>query len=240
MTRFFAAACIVLILFSSCSFMGGKKIRGNGNVVNQAKTFSGFTEVEVGSAIHLYVKQDSAFSVKVETDENLQQHIIIEQDGSTLRIKQENNTNLDATGDIKIYVSAPLFKRLEASGACKIIGESLLVSTEPISVDVNGASDAALELKAPKVTADLNGASNLKLSGQTKDLYLESSGASHAYCFTLLSENADVDVDGASNAEVFASVSLKADASGASDIRYKGAANHVGSASGAGSIKKVD
>ena len=223
MIRFFASAFLFLTLFTACTYMGGKKIRGNGNVVTQAKTFSGFTEVEVGSAIHLYVKQDSAFSVKVEVDENLQQYIIIEQDGGTLRIKQKNNTSLDATGSIKVYVSAPLFKRLEASGACKIIGENLLGATDEISLDINGASEGDFELKAPKVIADISGASNLKLRGKTKDFFLEGSGASHAKCFELLAENADVDVAGASSADVFASVSLKADASGASDIRYKGA-----------------
>ena len=241
MNRFFTAAFFFAILFSSCKYVIGKRINGNGKVITQSRTFSGFTRVDVSSAIDLYVKQDSVFSVKVETDENLQQHIIIEQDGNTLRIKQQNNTNLDATGKIKVYVSAPLFKSLEASGACDIIGENVLTATDEISIDVTGASDAELELKAPKVSAEMTGASNVKLKGQTKDLHIEGTGASHAKCYELLSENADVDVTGASSAEVFASVKLKAEASGASNIRYKGNATMVSqSASGAGSVKKVE
>ena len=194
MNRFCTAALFSAILFSSCKYVIGKRINGNGKVITQTRTFSGFTGVDVSSAIDLYVKQDSVFSVKVETDENLQQHIIIEQDGNTLRIKQQNNTNLDATGKIKVYVSAPLFKSLEASGACDIIGENVLTATDEISIDVTGASDAELELKAPKVSAEMTGASNVKLKGQTKDLHIEGTGASHAKCYELLSENADVDV----------------------------------------------
>ena len=86
----------------------------------------------------------------------------------------------------------------------------------------------------------MTGASSLKLKGQTKDLHIEGSGASHAKCFELLSENATVDVAGASSVEVFASVKLNADASGASDVRYKGNAAVSQSASGAGSVKKVE
>jgi hypothetical protein len=240
MNRFLTIPLLSVFLISSCRYITGKQIKGNGNVITQARSFSGFTEVDVSSAIHLYVKQDSAFSVKVETDNNLQSYIIIVQEGSTLRIKQQNNASLDATGKIKVYVTAPLFKSLEASGACKIISENVLTSNDAVNVSVSGASDAELELRAPKVSAELTGASNMKLKGQTKDLFINGSGASNIKGYELLSENADVDVAGASSAEVFASVNLNADASGASDIRYKGNAAVIQQASGAGSVKKLD
>ncbi len=67
-------------------------------MVTQSRSFSGFTAVEVNSAIDLYIKQDSAYSVKVEIDEDLQQYIIVDQDNGKLIIRQENNTSLDATG----------------------------------------------------------------------------------------------------------------------------------------------
>lgn len=240
MNRFLSIALFSAVVFSSCRYVTGKRIKGSGNVITQTRTFSGFTGVDVSNAIELFVKQDSVFSTKVEADDNLQQYIIIEQDGSTLRIKQQNNTNLDATGKIKVYVTAPLFKSLDASGACYIKSENVLTSTDAIDMDVSGASNAELELKAPKVSAEMTGASSLKLKGQTKDLYIEGAGASHAKCFELLSENANVDVAGASSAEIFASVKLKADASGASDVRYKGNMEVSQSTSGAGSVKKVE
>lgn len=240
MNRLLLVICGSLFFFTSCHYVTGKRIHGNGNVISQSRNYSGFTGVEVSSSIHLYVKQDSAFAVKVETDENLQSYIMVEKDGTTLHIKQENNTNLDATGKIKVYVSAPLLKTLKASGACEMISENQLTAADEIEVEVSGASDALLELKAPKISAGMTGASSLKLKGQTKDLFIDGSGASHASCFDLLSENAHVDISGASGADVFASVKVDAKASGASDIRYKGAASYTGNTSGAGSIKKVD
>ncbi len=240
MNRFLAVTLLSAVLFTSCRYATGKRIKGNGNVVTQARSFSGFTGVDVSSAFQLYVKQDSVFSVKVEADDNLQSYILIKQDGNTLRIMEEHNTNLDATGRIKVYVSAPVFNALDASGACKIISENVLTSTEEITVDVSGASNAELELRAPKVSGEMTGASDLKLKGQTKDLRIRGSGASNAKCFELLSENAEVDVAGASIADVFASVKLKVDASGASDVRYKGNAAVTQNTSGAGSVKKVE
>lgn len=238
MKLFFIVASFGVLLFSSCDEITGERIRGNGNVISQVRTHSNFTGVEVSNAIHLYVKQDSVSSVKVEADENLQQHIIITEENGVLRIREEDGTNLNATGKIKVYVSAPAFKYLDASGASKIIGENELTG-DAIDIDVTGASHADLELKTPKVSASMSGASSVSLVGQTKDLLIKGSGASDANCFELLSENAEVDLSGASNAEVFASVRITAEASGASDVRYKGSAVVNQSTSGAGSVKKV-
>ena len=96
-----------------------------------------------------------------------------------------------------------------------------------------------MDIKTPKISSEITGASSLKLSGETKDLVISASGASHAKCFELMSENADVDLSGASSADVFASISVKGEASGASNVKYKGnATSVVVNTSGAGSVKK--
>lgn len=240
MKRLFVFAICAAILFSSCHYFHGRRINGNGNVITQVRDHSNFSGVDVSSAIHLYVKQDSSFSVKVETDENLQQYIIIDEENGILHIRQADNTNLDATGKIKVHVSAPLFRELEASGACHITSENTLSAPDAINVHVSGASDAKLDMKAPKVSADMSGASDITLRGETRELSIEGSGASHARCFDLMTENADIDISGASSADVFASVKLEADASGASHIKYKGNPTVNSKTSGAGSIKKAD
>lgn len=240
MTRIISAAIISLVFFSSCHYLHRDRITGNGKVISQARNFSGFTGLDVSSAINLYVKQDSSFSVKVEADENLQEYIIIEQNGNTLKIKQKDNSSLDATGKIKVYVNAPSFKKIEASGACHISGENLLTAADEINISVTGASGAELELNSPKVSAEMTGASHLRLRGQIKDLSIIGSGASHAYCFGLLSENVKVDVEGASRAEVFASVKLDVEASGASHVHYKGNATVNKHTSGAGDVSKEE
>jgi carbon monoxide dehydrogenase subunit G len=240
MKRLFVFALFSVILFSSCHHFFGRHIKGNGNVITQPRNISGFNRVEVSSAIHLYVKQDPAFSVKVEIDEDLQRYIIVTNEDGTLHIQQENNTNLDATGQIKVYVSAPLIKYMGASGACKIITENMITDADGITVHVSGASNAEVELNAPKISTEMSGASDITIKGETKDLIVNGSGASHARLFDLKTENADVDVSGASSTEVFASVKLKADASGASHVKYKGNPALDRSESGAGKVDKVD
>jgi len=240
MKRLLLIALFFVSIFTSCHRIMKDKVRGNGTIKTENRTAGTFTRVDVSGNIDLYVKQDSARSIKIEADENLMQYIEVKIEGEKLMIQPKEGYNLSGSKPIKVYVSSPVFRELEASGACDIIGENILTATDEIAIDVTGASDAELELKAPKVSAEMTGASGLKLKGQTKDLHIEGSGASHAKCFELLSENADVDVAGASSADVYASVKLKADASGASDVRYKGNATVTQSTSGAGSVKKVE
>lgn len=240
MKRLLLFAVLTAVLFSSCDFFHGRNIRGNGNVTTETRDFSNFNIIEVASAIDLYVKQDSAYSVKVQIDEDLQPYILITQDGGTLRVRQERNTNLDATGRIKVYVSTPDIRQVGASGACKLFSENMLVSAESIGVHLSGASHARLDLKAPGISVEMSGASSIALKGETKDFILEGSGASHAKCYDLMTENANVDVSGASSTEVFASVKLDADASGASHIRYRGNASVSKHESGASKVTKAD
>ena len=95
-------------------------------------------------------------------------------------------------------------------------------------------------MKAPRISAEVSGASNITLAGETKDLRLEGSGASHFKCMDLLTENTKVGISGASSAEVFASVKLEVEASGASGVKYRGPASVSQDVSGASSVKKAD
>lgn len=240
MKRFFACTFILSIVLSSCHFFGGERVRGDGNVVTQARDIKGFSSVEISSALDVYITQDSNFAVKVEADNNLQELIQTRKEGNVLYIRQANNTSLEPTRDIKIYISAPLYNRLDVSGASGIKSMNRISSTEKIEVYMSGACHGELDIKAPSVSIDQSGACNLTLRGESKEASLQASGSSDIKAFDFLTETMDVDVNGASHADVFASSSLKAVASGASQVRYKGNATASKDASGASSVDKVD
>ena len=145
----------------------------------------------------------------------------------------------DPCFECKIHISNPSFSSFEASGACDIRGENKINHTGEIHLHASGASKIELDVNAPKISGELTGASDVRLSGTTKDLDISASGASHAKCYELLTENANADLSGASSANIFASVKITGEATGASDLRYRGnAASVVVNTSGAGSAKK--
>ncbi len=239
MKRFTILTLLLSTFFISCRFTTGKRINGNGNITTESRQVGSFSGVNVSSDIDVYIKQDSIASVKIETDENLLEFVHITIDDGILEIEEEDGFNLRSAKGIKVYVSGPSFKSFEVSGASNIYGENKITGNNEIDIQISGAGSLKMELNAPAIRAELSGASHLGLKGETKNLRLDGSGASSIDCFDLMSEETQVDLSGASNADVYASVKLVANVSGASDVKYIGNAAVTQDVSGAGSVKKV-
>lgn len=242
MKKLFLFSFFGIIIFCSCNYVGGKRVDGNGNIISQDRTTGKFHSIDVSGAINVYVKQDSVQqAIKVETDENLQELIEIHEENGILYISPRDNFNLDPSNNkIKVFVTAPHYRSLHVSGASNIYSENKLTSAETLDIDLTGASEIKLDVKAPRINADLTGASTVIITGETKDFNIEGSGASDVKCFDLLTENTTMDISGAFSAEVNASVKLDVNASGASGIKYKGSPAVTQDLSGASSVSKVN
>jgi hypothetical protein len=240
MKRIFWLPVLLLIIFSSCRGVLGKRVRGDGNVKTESRSAGQFDNIDVSGAINVYLKQDSSHSVSVEADENLLSYVEIYDEGNTLIIRPRDGFNLNPSKDIKVYVASPGFNKIEASGACDVYTQNKILSSGTIEIGLSGSCDAKMELNAPKVDADLSGAGTLQLKGETKDFKVQGSGSTDIKCIELMTENADIDISGAGDAEIYASEKLNVDVSGAASVKYKGNASVSQKISGAGSVKKID
>ena len=217
-------------------------IRGNGNVRKMNRDIKSFAELDISSALEVHFRQDSALSLTIEADENLQEYIIVRNDGDRLEIHTESGYNVDPSfgSRVRIYVTAPSVESIRISGASNLISDAT-ITVNNLSIDLSGASEADLDIRSPETDLDISGASSAKLRGETRNLTVSGSGASHARCFDFRSENVSVDVSGATSAEVYASVNVNASASGASKVRYRGGGKvETSKSSGASSIDKAD
>jgi len=215
----------------------------------QVRKVGSFTAIKVSSAIDLYLTQSNACQVAVSaSNEEYRDKIITVVDGGTLIIKIDNNNgwfNWKNWGDqkAKAYVSVKDLDALTASGATNVRFVNKLESPKlkiklsgasdlkgdlmggSVSIEVSGASDYKGQLDAKNLVIDGSGASKIELSGKVEDLSVEVSGASDAKLYELTAKGAMVHASGASTANVNVSQLLKAEASGASNINYKGEAS---------------
>ncbi|MBS1599655.1 MAG: DUF2807 domain-containing protein [Bacteroidetes bacterium] len=232
---------VLPVAISSCRFMTGRRVRGNGVVTTQEHSVSTFKNVEVSGAMNVYVSQGDIKPVKIESDENLLQYVEVLQEGDRLVVRERSGYNLQPTDEIKIYVTAPVYNKIEVSGASNITGQTKINNSEELELSASGAGDIKMDVDAPKLSADISGSGSIDLKGQTKDIDIGLSGAGHAHCFDLLSENVTIDISGAGSAEVYASMKLEATVSGAGNVKYKGNAASVNQhISGVGSVEKVN
>jgi hypothetical protein len=241
MKKFVWIALAFTVTLGSCRHFLGKRVHGNGNIKTEDRSVSSFKNVDVGGAAKVMISQGDQHSVKIEGDENLLQYIEVNQEGDRIAIRERPGFNLQPTGDIRVYVTAPVFSNIDASGASDIIGQNKISNPEELRMHMSGAGDIKMEVDAPRLTFRMSGAGSIYIKGQTKDVDLEMSGAGSAHFYDLLSENTRVNLSGVGSAQVYASVKLDATVNGVGSIDYKGNATDVSQhVNGVGSVHKAN
>lgn len=195
-----------------------------GDIKTEKRDLKGFDSVEVGGVFDVEIVAQKDFEVIVEADEEVLSKIITEVKGKTLTIKRKDHDNwkfwkhFSRKGKMRVKISAPSIRRLEASGASNVSLRN--VNNDLLTLDVSGASDVTVEGTARKLNADLSGASDLLAKNlKTQSVTIEGSGAS--------------------SAKIYVSGSLTVDLSGASSVRYSGNPETVKKhTSGASSVRK--
>lgn len=192
------------------------KIKGSGTAKTETRNISGFKEIKVRGALNVEVVAQKDFSVTVEADDNLLEHVKTEIDNGALEIWSEGK--ISPKTKINVKVSMP----------------------EINSVDIAGASNAVVSnVKSDSIKVEASGASKIKIDGEAVSLKSEANGASKIDAENLRVENAEVEANGASKAIVQAINEVKAEANGASTIYYTGDPKNVTQhSSGASSVKR--
>lgn len=224
----------------SCRYAFSKRVSGNGNVITEDRSVGQFRNVDVRGSLDVIVKQDSNTAVKIQADQNLLEYIEVIDDGNVLIVRERRGFNLRPSKDIKVFVTAPMFKEIKVSGAGDIDSDGRINSQEGLVMSVSGAGDITMDVNAPSVRASLSGSGTINLKGQSKDFEADISGAGDANCFDMLAENTNIEISGAGSADVYASVKLDVRVSGAGSVTYKGSPSVNQRISGAGSVNKAE
>ena len=225
------AGLLMITLFSS--FI----IKGNGNVVSEKRNVSEFTAIDVSHGFDVIITQGDACTVEVEADENLQEVIVTKVKNGVLHAYAKES--IRKATKMTIYISFKELEMLEASGAVDLETAGV-VTGRKLEVRCSGASDLELFVEYEDIRIDVSGASDLDIEGSAHYLNADVSGASDIDAFQLDAAKVIVDASGASNIKVHALKSIEAEASGASDIKYKGNPEILGiSTSGAGDVRKL-
>lgn len=224
-----------VLFFSSC-----QQMTGSGNIITEKRNTGNFKRIDAGSAFEVEVKIGSPASVEVEADDNLMPIIETRVSGDELNIHTKGSYSI-TNGHMKVFITAPEIRGVKSSGAANIKVLDVLKSDERITFESSGAGNIKAVVDAPKVKAEVSGAGDIELSGRTKDYTVSASGGGNVKSSDLLTENTDADVSGAGSVHVHASVSLKAEASGAGNVYYRGGPTNITkNTSGAGEVKKED
>ncbi len=200
-----------------------------------------FHSIVLSSAFDVYLTQGNDEAVAVSAAEaKYKDHITVEVKNGVLYIGY-NYKGPWGNGNqkLKAYISFKQIDQLKVSGACDVMLTGTL-QAKTLKLELSGASDLKGRLDADKLTVELSGASDITLSGKVSQMDIVASGASSFKGFDLSSDICNAHASGASDIKITVNKELTAQASGASDVHYKGEAviREIRS-SGSSSVRKA-
>ena len=230
---------ILTLFFSSCL---EDRILPSGDTTTILFEYDNYSSLSVSDAFNVEVVYDSIDPhVSVTVDVNLVPHLeVIQQDqnlviGLQRGVYVKGSTLLNAT----VYAKK-IPKKINASGASNILITDRYVSDD-MSIELSGASKLEATIQSTSLYLNLSGASTASLAGESRLYLAECSGASTLRGYDLQVDQLIVDLSGASTGLFSVNESIIADASGASSIRYRGAAEVLrANLSGGSNLLKTD
>ena len=121
-----------LVIVSSCSYIGGKRVHGNGVSSTQERSVGDFKSLNAMGSMHVIVSQAATPSIRIEADQNLLEYIETRNHDGTIEIFTRQGYNLDPTKEIKVYAAAPDFNTIDISASDPQIEKCLKFFLHPI------------------------------------------------------------------------------------------------------------
>ena len=177
---------VVFMLFTSMLFLTSclfpfSGIKGDGNVVSQERTASGFYGISINGAANVNVHHGEDYKVVVTTDYNLQEFIMVEVNNDVVLINTKPNTNLNPTklivdvhlpelqsinlqgvGNVKLSDGNASDLKISLSGVGNIDAQNYQV--ENIVITQSGVGNSTI-WATNSLSGSLSGVGNIKYKG---------------------------------------------------------------------------
>jgi len=232
----------ILLLITGMTFSTfvacAQKLSGNGNVVTKERNITPFTQLEIKGVFNVFLNQGEKETVKVETDENLQDIVEAVNEGSTLTVQLKKGESYKKSTKMNVYVTLKDLTKLDINGVGNV--ESTLLTLADLRLDVSGVGNSSLELKCKSLDADITGVGNIKLKGSSDEAKLNVSGTGNLKAFDFHVKKLTADVSGVGSTDLCAEEEISISSSGIGSVSYTGAAvvKKIHS-TGIGKVKKV-
>ncbi len=234
--RYLAMAILILGMTVPVSGQFRKTVYGNKKVTRDERLIDGFTGIKVGSGIDVILRQGNNEKVVVEADDNLHEHIITEVRDNILHVY--TNVSIRSAETKRVFVTMNDIRLITTASAGNITGESP-VKSDRLRLSASSAGDIRLEVYAREIEVDISSSGDITLSGEADALSAKLSSAGDLNAYDLITRQAEVSVSSAGDADITVTERLRAKASSAGDISYKGDPEYVDAhSSSAGSIRR--
>lgn len=226
--------CISILL----SLSGCVIIQGSGNVKNESRPVSGFTEVILTSSGNLNINKTGTESLIIEAEDNILSLIETDVINDRLSIGTIENARILSTKPINYWLTVKDIKTLMVSGSGK--AEALNVSVNDVSITgsgkvilssnadnldvlIAGSGDAEIrDINVENLKVIISGSGKVITAGKANSQNILMSGSGKYDAEKLDSKSARIYMTGSGKAVVNVTDSIYASISGSGQIKYTG------------------
>ncbi|PZX92616.1 DUF2807 domain-containing protein [Flavobacterium aquariorum] len=235
---------VLLVVFSALFFTTianaqWSKIKGNGKVVTEKRTTSGYDEIILSGSFDVILVSGTEGTITIEGEENIIPHIKVEVVANVLKISNEKNIQIDTKKKLVVTVPFEQINSVALSGSGDVIAKNTIVSPT-FKAKLSGSGNLTLDVKTTDFESNLSGSGDVVVTGISDNFVSKTSGSGDVDAINLTTKNANVTISGSGDMKVNCSESLIARVSGSGDIEYKGDPKTKDTkVSGSGDISKV-
>lgn len=143
-------------------------IKRTGDIIQETRDISGFTQIQTEENVNVFITQDSVSKVIVEAGENIVPLITTKVVGNTLICGNRNRCNWTRSykKPLNIYVHLPKLTLLEAAGTGNVKSTNTIY-TEGLYISAVNSGNVEMTIQANQLTTSMHGNVDLTLHGYT-------------------------------------------------------------------------
>jgi hypothetical protein len=196
----------------------------------------GFDRLVLGNEFVIDIKQGTEYKVSANGAPRDLKNLEAVLHGRTLTVRFASSYLNPSKMRIRLSVVMPTLRGLDLNQETSTTVEGFN-DLDALDLSVAGESKAKLKITARKMRLNVSGESEVSLTGETQELTGVVSGASEVWGFNFEIANARLNVTDNSNAHVLVTKALLAEATGSSNVRYRGGARLQASTSATSSVR---
>jgi len=180
----------------ACSFSGFTTVRGSGHVIEQVRTVSEFTGVNLATMGNLQIQLGDQEGLRIEAEDNLMPYLETTVFNRELEIGSRDGVWLRPTRPVNFYLTVKSLDSVALTGSGNIVAPDL--KADQFRVRLSGSGDMKLgNLYATDIEMRLTGSGNLRVAGATaKDQQITLSGSGDVELGNWNAETVEVRLNG--------------------------------------------
>jgi ribosomal protein S11 len=204
---------------------------------SETRSVEAFNGIKVSKGVSVYLKKGAKESVKVEVTGTRLSNVITEVSGSYLKVYMKGDGSYRNV-NVKVYVTYVKLEKLSASSAGNIYSQETM-KADDMEVSASSAGNIEVVVDVNRIEISASSAGEIEVKGKARSVYAEASSAGELDAYDLKGDKVEVRASSAGSAKVSVVSELRADASTAGVVRYRGNPDKsITDSSSGGSVKQ--